>query len=120
MKGRGQAAISELSASSPRKHTGFGAVCAPLVLGQHALKRSWYHLLLYHLQAGTLHPCWWLGARQTLIQGQAAESSWPLQPEKDLSHLAQRLPNTRPPRGFPRLRPWGFWPKRAGVEPERL
>lgn len=51
MKGRGQDAISEPSASSPRKHTGLGAVCAPLVLGQHALKRSWYHPLLYHLQA---------------------------------------------------------------------
>lgn len=106
MKGREQDAISEPSASSPRKHTGLGAVCAPLVLGQHALKRSWYHPLLYHLQAEQ-----WLGAGQTLVQGQAAESSWSLQPEKDLSHLAQRFPTPDHPGAFPGSGPGASGPR---------
>ena len=104
------------------------AACAPLVLGQHALDRSWHRwppaiLGREHCPLG----CGWERAR-VLVQGQVAELSRPTAVGRGLqSHLTQWFPNTRhltatlePPRGFPRISPWSFWPKRAGVEPGNL
>lgn len=51
---------------APESTLDLGAACAPLSVGQHALKRSWHHLVPCQLQVGTMHPVLMGGAGQNL------------------------------------------------------